>query len=58
MMKAAQAISQHAPGDIFKESGLGDSEFRILEALLHKGPLPVNTLGPKVNLTEGRSVWP
>ncbi len=36
-----------------KESGLGDSEFRILEALLHKGPMPVNTIGPKVFLTPG-----
>jgi hypothetical protein len=32
---------------------LGDSDFRVLEALLHKGPLPVNTLGPKVWLTPG-----
>jgi MarR family 2-MHQ and catechol resistance regulon transcriptional repressor len=53
MMKAVQAISRYAARDIFKESGLGDSEFRILEALHHKGPLPVNTLGPKVNLTPG-----
>lgn len=53
MMKASQAISRYAAGDIFKESGLGDSEFRILEALLHKGALPVNTLGPKANLTPG-----
>lgn len=36
-----------------KESGLSDSEFRILEALLHKGPMPVNTIGPKVFLTPG-----
>jgi MarR family 2-MHQ and catechol resistance regulon transcriptional repressor len=28
-------------------------DFRVLEALLHKGPLPVNTLGPKVWLTPG-----
>jgi len=34
-------------------SGLGESEFRILEALLHKGPMPVNTIGPKVFLTPG-----
>lgn len=53
IMKASQAISRYAAGNILKESGLGDSEFRILEALLHKGPLPVNTLGPKVNLTPG-----
>ena len=25
----------------------------MLEALLHKGPLPVNTIGPKVDLTPG-----
>jgi MarR family 2-MHQ and catechol resistance regulon transcriptional repressor len=36
-----------------KGSDLGDSEFRILEALLHKGPMPVNTIGPKVFLTPG-----
>jgi MarR family 2-MHQ and catechol resistance regulon transcriptional repressor len=36
-----------------KDSGLGDSEFRILEAVLHKGPMPVNTIGPKVFLTPG-----
>jgi MarR family 2-MHQ and catechol resistance regulon transcriptional repressor len=34
-------------------SGLGDSDFRVLEALLHKGPLPVNVIGPKVFLTPG-----
>jgi MarR family 2-MHQ and catechol resistance regulon transcriptional repressor len=34
-------------------TGLGDPEFRVLEVLLHKGPLPVNTIGPKVWLTPG-----
>jgi MarR family transcriptional regulator, 2-MHQ and catechol-resistance regulon repressor len=34
-------------------SGLGDSDFRVLEVLLHKGALPVNTIGPKVFLTPG-----
>jgi MarR family transcriptional regulator, 2-MHQ and catechol-resistance regulon repressor len=34
-------------------SGLGDSDFRVLEVLLHKGPLPVNAIGPKVFLTPG-----
>ena len=38
---------------LLKHSGLGESEFRVLEALLHKGALPVNTLGPKVDLTPG-----
>lgn len=36
-----------------QETGISDTDFRILEALLHKGPLPVNTIGPKVHLTPG-----
>jgi MarR family transcriptional regulator, 2-MHQ and catechol-resistance regulon repressor len=36
-----------------KNLGLGDSDFRILEVLLHKGPLPVNVIGDKVELTTG-----
>lgn len=35
------------------ETGISDTDFRILEALLNKGPLPVNTIGPKVHLTPG-----
>ena len=35
------------------ETGIDDTDFRILEVLLNKGPLPVNTIGPKVNLTPG-----
>src|SRR2546427_8841121 len=29
------------------------SDFAVLEALLHKGPLPVNEIGKKVLLTSG-----
>jgi MarR family transcriptional regulator, 2-MHQ and catechol-resistance regulon repressor len=36
-----------------EEAGIDDTDFRILEVLLNKGPLPVNTIGPKVNLTPG-----
>ena len=36
-----------------EETGIDDTDFRILEALLNKGPLPVNTIGPKVFLTPG-----
>src|SRR5437899_7889346 len=36
-----------------RETGIDDTDFRILEALLNKGPLPVNTIGPKVYLTPG-----
>ena len=50
--KATQAITNYAVAGI-QQAGLGDSDFRVLEALLHKGPLPVNTIGPKVNLTPG-----
>ena len=42
----------HAAESI-EQTKLGDSDFRVLEVLLHKGPLPVNTLGPKVWLTPG-----
>ena len=51
-IKATQAIHRvHAA--LLRESGLGESEFRVLEALLHKGALPVNVIGPKVELTCG-----
>ena len=36
-----------------EETGIDDTDFRILEVLLNKGPLPVNTIGPKVHLTPG-----
>jgi len=36
-----------------EDMGISDTDFRVLEALLHKGPLPVNTIGPKVHLTPG-----
>jgi MarR family 2-MHQ and catechol resistance regulon transcriptional repressor len=51
-MKAFQALMPHAAESI-ERTNLGDSDFRVLEALLHKGPLPVNTVGPKVWLTPG-----
>src|SRR5499433_309885 len=47
-----KAIQEYAFRRI-QQAGLGDSDFRVLEALLHRGPLPVNTIGPKVNLTPG-----
>lgn len=50
--KAVQAITRYGAAGI-QHAGLGDSDFRVLEVLLHKGPLPVNTIGPKVNLTPG-----
>src|ERR1700754_3071662 len=52
MMKAMQAITRYGLANL-EETGLGLSDFAVLEALLHKGPLPVNVIGPKVNLTPG-----
>src|ERR1700740_1922007 len=51
-MKAFRALLPHAAGSI-KRTELGDSDFRVLEVLLNKGPLPVNTVGPKVWLAPG-----
>src|SRR5205823_12509699 len=51
-MKTFQALFPHAAESI-ERTDLGDSDFRVLEVLLHKGPLPVNTIGPKVWLTPG-----
>jgi MarR family transcriptional regulator, 2-MHQ and catechol-resistance regulon repressor len=52
MLKASQAIHHLAFPPILRE-GLGDSDFRVLDVLLHKGPMPVNALGPKVDLNPG-----
>jgi MarR family 2-MHQ and catechol resistance regulon transcriptional repressor len=52
LMKAFRSIAAYAAPKL-RESGLGDSDFRVLEVLLHKGPLPVNVIGPKVQLTPG-----
>src|ERR1700691_1488078 len=52
MMKAMRALTRYAAADI-EDTGLGLSDFGVLELLLHKGPLPVNTIGPIVNLTPG-----
>ena len=54
LAKAFHALAAHAEESLnLSRTGLGDSDFRVLEVLLHKGPLPVNTIGPKVWLTPG-----
>jgi MarR family 2-MHQ and catechol resistance regulon transcriptional repressor len=52
LWKAASAVQAYAEKSI---SGLEmcGSDFAVLEALLHKGPLPVNEIGKKVLLTSG-----
>lgn len=52
MMKAMRALTRYAAAGI-EETGLGLSDFAVLEVLLNKGPLPVNTIGPIVDLTPG-----
>jgi MarR family transcriptional regulator, 2-MHQ and catechol-resistance regulon repressor len=52
MLKAWQSMS-HYVFPALLEKGLGDSDFRVLEVLLHKGPMPVNAIGPKVDLNPG-----
>jgi len=46
---AMEAVAQSSIGSL----GLCLSDFAVLEALLHKGPLPVNEIGRKVMLTSG-----
>ena len=54
LAKAFRALRARAKQSLnLSRAGLGDSDFRVLEVLLHKGPLPVNTIGPKVWLTPG-----
>jgi MarR family 2-MHQ and catechol resistance regulon transcriptional repressor len=54
LIKAFQALATEAEKSLhLSPAGLGTSDFRVLEVLLHKGPLPVNTIGPKVWLTPG-----
>jgi MarR family transcriptional regulator, 2-MHQ and catechol-resistance regulon repressor len=52
MLKVLRAIRHFALLSILNE-GLGESDFRVLEVLLHKGPMPVNAIGPKVDLNPG-----
>ena len=52
MIKAMRALSRYAAAGI-EDTGLGNSDFRVLEVLTHKGSLPVNTIGPIVDLTPG-----
>jgi len=52
LMKAHRALSRHAMKSI-EPSGLGVSDFAVLEVLLNKGPQRVNEIGRRVDLTSG-----
>ena len=52
LWKAARAVQAYAEKRIVELASCG-SDFGVLEALLHKGSLPVNEIGKKVLLTSG-----
>src|SRR3954463_7149897 len=52
LWEAAQAVEAYAERSIEHLEMCG-SDFAVLEALLHKGPLPVNEIGKKILLTSG-----
>ncbi len=52
LSRAANAVSAVADRHI-ESFGFCASDFGILECLLHKGALPVNTIGKKILLTSG-----
>jgi MarR family transcriptional regulator, 2-MHQ and catechol-resistance regulon repressor len=52
LWKATKAVEAHARRSV-NGTELGLSDFGVLEALLHKGPLPISALGKKVLLSSG-----
>lgn len=52
LWKALHAVEAYAVKSI-ADMEIGATDFAVLEALLHKGPLPVNEIGRKVLLTSG-----
>jgi MarR family 2-MHQ and catechol resistance regulon transcriptional repressor len=51
--KASHAVMRYDHKSIGKQGFASLSDFAVLEVLLHKGALPVNTIGKKVLLTSG-----
>jgi len=52
LMKAFRSMQRHASASI-ASLNLGLSDFVVLEMLLHKGPMKVNGIGRKADLTSG-----
>jgi MarR family 2-MHQ and catechol resistance regulon transcriptional repressor len=52
LWKSAEAVKHYAEESI-QSLGICRSDFAVLEALLHKGPLPVNEIGRRILLTSG-----
>lgn len=51
--KASHSVMAYDQASIRQSGFTTLSDFAVLEVLLHKGPLPVNTIGEKVMLTSG-----
>ena len=52
LMKAYRSMGRYAQRSIAAHD-IGLSDFGILEALLHKGPLPAGEIGRRIELTSG-----
>jgi MarR family 2-MHQ and catechol resistance regulon transcriptional repressor len=52
LWKAARAVEAHSERSIARFE-MGKTDFGVLEALFHKGPLTVKQIGEKVLLTSG-----
>lgn len=52
LWKTCRAMEAHAVRSI-ESLSLCPSDFGVLEVLLHKGPMPINTIAKKVLLTSG-----
>lgn len=50
--KATDAVEQNAQASV-AQLELGLTHFAMLEALIHKGPQPINTIGKRALLTSG-----
>jgi MarR family 2-MHQ and catechol resistance regulon transcriptional repressor len=53
LWRTSHKIRQADEASIQQAGFRSRSDFAVLEVLLHKGPLPVNTIGKKVLLTSG-----
>ncbi len=53
LWKASHAVMRYDHESITRQGFASLSDFAVLEVLLHKGSLPVNTIGEKVLLTSG-----
>jgi len=52
LTRASRAVREHGHRN-FQRLGICETDFAVLEALLHKGALPVNEIGRKVLLESG-----